>query len=611
MMLISQPRPAHGALVAKRAGWRWILDRSLEDDSVRAATEAAERWASEHGAPAIVCQAELLDGDGGQMLLRALSASVPPDPRVVLKAADEALLYHLAKATPLNPLNPKHFDRMVAALSAKMHAGAGHIRTKAMRDWMHGMDFDWRGAPEQSIRQATHAVNSAMRKAGSLSWQTNRGTIETSHIDTANKSARRTMQQHKLSVGSMLEGKDREVLRRSSAAQAHYIRDYHTGAIAPALSQRVREIAEAGLDKGLPSAAIARQMRREVGSQLSGWQRNYFDIVASAVVGRSRSYGQLRSMQNAGVTRYIISAVLDEATTERCRFLDGKVFSVEHGLQRYAETDALADPRDVNYSMPWLKESKIQGGRDAGKVGIYVPSKQGDKLAAVVERPGFGTKDQKGTYSRTMGSQQLMDSNVGTPPYHAGCRTVIVPDVVAPTTTRRPTPPPAPPARRSPFIPLLASGKPNLTPAHTSRAIDAATDAELDWLEQNGVAPTKRGKKLVKSSDPAIKPLQQAYGAANVELLGQVAAIRVGAGKARYDSKQGVLHLDSKKVDRLGMPYVAQSLAGAMAVEKQMKAAKAAGKKVSAAEARRVFDDATVADPGLYALDQLGIGEAG
>jgi hypothetical protein len=107
--------------------------------------------------------------------------------------------------------------------------------------------------------------------------------------------------------------------------------------------------------------------------------------------------------------------------------MHGKILTVGRGLGRYQATDKLKDPTGVKYTQPMMREKIIQSGEDEGKLGLYIPSENGLIRAAVVEKSGFGAWDEVGSYSKAMNADDLMNSNIGPPPLHYRCRSVILP----------------------------------------------------------------------------------------------------------------------------------------------------------------------------------------
>nr|WP_228557107.1 hypothetical protein [Myxococcus sp. AB025B] len=91
--------------------------------------------------------------------------------------------------------------------------------------------------------------------------------------------------------------------------------------------------------------------------------------MASHSISQGRSFAQMSSYAKAGIRRYRIKAVLDEATTQVCRFLHGRTFVVADALQRFEHLDSLEHPEDVKQELPWVRERL---DADTGRTHLYV-----------------------------------------------------------------------------------------------------------------------------------------------------------------------------------------------------------------------------------------------
>lgn len=58
---------------------------------------------------------------------------------------------------------------------------------------------------------------------------------------------------------------------------------------------------------------------------------------------RGRSFAQLSAYTEAGIERYLIEAGIDECTTDICRVLHGKNFSMRRGLEAFERAEANRD----------------------------------------------------------------------------------------------------------------------------------------------------------------------------------------------------------------------------------------------------------------------------
>ncbi len=118
-----------------------------------------------------------------------------------------------------------------------------------------------------------------------------------------------------------------------------------------------------------------------------------------------------------------ILAVLDEKTTDICRFLDGKFINVSDSLGMLERLEGVTDPDQVKTDNPWLSTGTDSDGR---YIRIKYPDGR-EILVARVERSGVGTADDRGEYSESLRMDELQVLGIGPPPYHANCRSTITP----------------------------------------------------------------------------------------------------------------------------------------------------------------------------------------
>lgn len=114
----------------------------------------------------------------------------------------------------------------------------------------------------------------------------------------------------------------------------------------------------------------------------------YWRQVAAAVTNRARNFGSVSGFEAADITRYRITAIIDESTTLICQTMDGKEFEVVDAVQLRDDLLATEDPVDAKAVSPWLPETEFVAVADQGD----------DALIAA----GFAL-----------------------PPYHGNCRTVV------------------------------------------------------------------------------------------------------------------------------------------------------------------------------------------
>jgi len=225
---------------------------------------------------------------------------------------------------------------------------------------------------------------------------------------------------------------DRKAVKQVGDQAGWFLRD-ELGVRSDKLTARGRRIVADGLAKGLGQKTIGDQLRAQL-PQL--WQRygaGYANTVASNAVNRARSYSELSGYNEAGIQYLEVQAMLDERTTEICRYMDGQIIDVQQCtalLQRGAEVKR---PEDIAKVNPFLRTVDSKGGhptaayRAAGKP-VYLATTQGARVAQVL-RSGVGNVDDRGQHRALAGGSKLPQKGVGMPPYHHNCRSLTVPRI--------------------------------------------------------------------------------------------------------------------------------------------------------------------------------------
>ncbi|NIO76638.1 MAG: hypothetical protein GTN69_12330 [Armatimonadetes bacterium] len=248
------------------------------------------------------------------------------DPPPLQGVLGQLSLVHKAR---LDPLDPNDFDRIVASLSAQIIRTAGKVEREALNAWIRRLKFDWPTATDAQLLAASKSLNAAMRKATGDVWAGVRGTLQTTSQRTAGDTRKSQIRTDKLEINAVMNLTDRRAVARMTATNVHYIRDYY-GRVEPSMSARMREVAAEGIEQGLGTTEIARNIRREVGGTLKGLSNAYYNVVSNAVCMRSRTFSQLGSFRDAGIERFVFDAVLDEVTTDTC-FVAGTLIRTPDG----------------------------------------------------------------------------------------------------------------------------------------------------------------------------------------------------------------------------------------------------------------------------------------
>jgi len=372
------------------------------------------------------------------------------------EAAEEILERYLRvrlrKAMDLG--SPRGFDRAVARLAALLRARASEADDAAVRAAVAVLDVDWRGTtPSQRRSLVARALEAAGRKTAAVPRK-----VQAVFGDAAKEVVRATRESVRrgqgLAIAADFNALDKRIVRHLTTSQTHYVRDEY-GRRHAAFGERARRIVAEGLEAGLGREDIARDLEAAARQVIAGRGSFYWEVVAGAFVSRGRSFAQLSSYAEAGIDRYIIEATLDERTTEICRFLHGKTFSVSRGLGLFEQAER--SPESLERINPWVREGKDAKGRHV----LFVERAPGrTRRVAVVDRPGFGTRDARGSYSAGLSTARLQEIGVTFPPYHGLCRTTTVADVSAKVVTPRVAEAvPQPRRRRDGPAELLAASK--------------------------------------------------------------------------------------------------------------------------------------------------------
>ncbi len=311
------------------------------------------------------------------------------------------------------------FDLAVARLAAELRRETTQADTEALRIAVRVLDVDWR---QTSAEQRRQLVAQAMVEAGRATAPVPKRVkvVFGRKADQILAATRRDARgRQRLSIGADFNAVDRRVVTHAASSQALFVTDEY-GRRYDEAGQRARSVVARGLEQGLGRDDIAVDLQEQLGQVLIGRSARYWDLVASAFTASTRSYGQMSSYAEAGIERYRVSAVLDEATTNACRFLDGKVLSVRAALDRFDQVERLTDPAAIKGALPWVREGIDEA---TARRGLFITRGEERHQLAEVVRSGTGARDDRGEFARGMAESQLDALGIGLPPYHGHCRT--------------------------------------------------------------------------------------------------------------------------------------------------------------------------------------------
>ncbi len=345
--------------------------------------------------------------------------------REARKAADQVIERYLRipvrKAMDLS--DPKGFDRAVASLASELRARARESDDAAVRAAIEVLDVDWSSTTAAQRRGlVARALEAAGRRTAAVpqAAQVVFGEAANEVVEATRENARRGQG---LAISADLSALDRRVVDYVSRTQTGFVRDEY-GRRLEDFGTRARAIVAEGLEPGLGRAEIAGDLEVAAQTVIAGRGSFYWEVVASSLVSEGRSFAQLSALAEAGIQRYVIEAVLDEHTTEICRYLHGKVFEVGAALGRFSQLERLQEPEDIKAFHPWVRE---RVDPETGRRVLYVDRGGEQVRVADVARSAAGTRDDRGEFVRGLGERELMDLGVSFPPYHGLCRSAVLP----------------------------------------------------------------------------------------------------------------------------------------------------------------------------------------
>lgn len=327
----------------------------------------------------------------------------------------------VVKAPTGNPLTPAGFDRYIRDLAERLGVigaqEAGHLTREAF-EWL---DFEWETASGEQWATSRAGMastfsgprNSMIRAQQVSMTRALGGTIRDSHGRFVRTPAMRG------TLGAATHLPDRRIATAMSQHHGFWVRDQY-GRISQPLAAKARPIIERGLQQGLGHEQIGRELRAVMRGGLE--MPNYWRVVAATATARSRSYALGASMQAAGISHYRVEAIRDEATTEICLMLHGRLIPVDGAMNRMNRSLKDPNPEGVLWHNPFIS----QDGDD-----LITETPDGVRtIIAHIESRGSGTGNP-GSYSGVPSGNALVgDHAIGFPPYHAGgCRSTVIPEI--------------------------------------------------------------------------------------------------------------------------------------------------------------------------------------
>jgi hypothetical protein len=248
-----------------------------------------------------------------------------------IDAADDILRYLLRTdvAKALDPLKARDFTVLMNRVAQRVNQAMIGEEARAMAAALDALDVRWQGLSETAVQKLVDGANEILRTkiVNALPPKLN-GILEVEGPRISERTRQSVVKRYGLEIGSDLTSRDRKAEKNVRKLTINYVRD-ELGDRVENVSKKARGIVERGLSKGFSSREIVKDLQRGLGKQVSRGP-GYWRIVANAFTGHARTFSQVAALEEAEFTHWTFEAVVDEVTSDVCRFYHGRVFPMRN-----------------------------------------------------------------------------------------------------------------------------------------------------------------------------------------------------------------------------------------------------------------------------------------
>lgn len=348
------------------------------------------------------------------------------DWRAATEAAEGILrdAYRVDLRKALNPLDDGDFLAIVQQLKNRLTRITGPVEKQAVRAAINALPLGVNQLTSAEVARIVEVTNLALRNIPAKVMPQITNTLHAGLKNTVEQTKKSAAKTYSWSIATSLDAKDQRTIDALTRVSSWVLDEY--GNRAAMVSTGFAKTIEEGMALGLRNEDIATQLQAKADAAYNNRSATYWNLVATNTSNRARGYGHLRSMEDAGITSYEFSSVLDERTSEQCRALHGTVYPVSTGLKAFDDLDieSQRDPSAVDKVMPFVQmRSAADGSRE-----LYT-SRPGLGLTVIGRQTesAMGRKDARGKFEDMLSPSQLAAAGVMVPPLHHACRSTIIP----------------------------------------------------------------------------------------------------------------------------------------------------------------------------------------
>ena len=303
-----------------------------------------------------------------------------------------------------DPNNPDDFAGLVTLMWRKFVTATKPTDAEYEKFFFGVVEgVDWADASKTQIKTAIKTMNSFLPATTPKVMKKVKVLIKENGGEIYKSTKKAMKKDFSLDIKTSLNLADKKAIEAISTFGEKYIPKSFKKQSAHLTGVVVKNV-EYGLTKGFSSGEIASNIYKELGEKIPIRRNTWIKLAAHAAVARSRSRSQIRSYVEAEIEETKVDAVMDEATTETCAFLDGKTISVSVVDKQWtALEEGDGDFEDV---FPWLTQSK-----------------KGDNITISVNGKAIASGISGAvTFNKGFNMGKIQALGVGMPPYHGKCR---------------------------------------------------------------------------------------------------------------------------------------------------------------------------------------------
>jgi len=154
--------------------------------------------------------------------------------------------------------------------------------------------------------------------------------------------------------------------------QAFWIKNHYDSSVADTLSDILSQYTQ----EKWSVAQLGDQLKGHFGEVVNG-SKTYFKGLAEHTSLKVREFARIENYKKLGAEWYMIVAVMDERTSEICRYLNGKIFAVADAVKSMdaqmricEENDFESAKKHLKEIAPFVKDSDLEYNEDGLPVGI-------------------------------------------------------------------------------------------------------------------------------------------------------------------------------------------------------------------------------------------------